>query len=231
MPITIKNTHDVELNDGIKILVYGEAKIGKTRLNLTLPNPFIFACETGYMSGLLSLRGEQVKLPFFEVKTESDLDEAFKWASSSKEAEQYESFSLDSISEFASIKFEAVHRKYSGDHRKSSPETTNYIEKLIRDWLGLKKNVYFTAKEYSEKDEFNKSCAYLAFPTPKLQGVRYMFDEIFRYRLYTDPQTKEVIPYLQTNIVDNSYAGDRSGKLEAMEEPDLSNIINKIINE
>lgn len=80
---------------GVKIIVYGKAGLGKTTLCATCPNPIILSAE----SGLLSLAG--LRLPYAPIARIEDLREAYRWANGSQEAKQFQTICLDSISDIA----------------------------------------------------------------------------------------------------------------------------------
>ena len=92
MAINLKRTTEASVS-GVKLLVYGQAGAGKTRLVPTLPKPILLSAE----SGLLSLQGEDI--PYITIGTMADLHEAYSWLTESEEAQQYESVALDSLSE------------------------------------------------------------------------------------------------------------------------------------
>ena len=93
--------------NGVKVLVYGGAGVGKTVLAATLPAPVLISAE----SGLLSLRKQYLErlfgvnnaaicynLPVITVTNVQDLVDAYEWCSKSAEARQFASIGLDRIS-------------------------------------------------------------------------------------------------------------------------------------
>ena len=96
MAINLQSTNSVA-QSGIKMLVYGAAGVGKTRLIPTLPSPVILSAE----GGLLSISDQNI--PFIEVKDMETLREAYAWLTDSEEAKQFESVAIDSISEIAEV--------------------------------------------------------------------------------------------------------------------------------
>lgn len=96
MAISLRSTKDVHTN-GVKLLVYGQAGAGKTSLIPTLPNPIVLSAE----GGLLSIRDANV--PYIEVSSMSDIQEAYQWLTESEEAKKFDSVALDSISEIGEV--------------------------------------------------------------------------------------------------------------------------------
>ena len=215
------STKDIATN-GIKILVHGQAGIGKTCLCASMPNPIIISVE----SGLLSLSG--MDLPAIEVSSLEDLDEAFRWASESEEAKGFDSICLDSISEIAEIIL-ADEKGKEKDPRKAYGNMQDMMMDLIRAFRDLPgKNIYMSAKQERIQDENNRLLFGPSMPGQKLaQQLPYLFDEIFAYQIVKD--NNGVPQRILLTQPDGIYqAKDRSGKLDMWELPDLGEIINKI---
>lgn len=215
------STKDYAAN-GIKMLVHGQAGIGKTCLCASLPNPIIISVE----SGLLSLAG--LDIPAIEVKTLDDLSEVYDWISGSEEARIYESVCLDSISEIAEIIL-ADEKGKEKDPRKAYGNMQDIMMDRIRSFRDLPgRNVYMSAKQERIQDENNRLLFGPSMPGQKLaQQLPYLFDEIFAYQIVKD-QNGVPQRILLTQPDGISQAKDRSGKLDMWEEPDLGKIIKKI---
>lgn len=217
----IISTKDYATN-GIKMLVHGQAGIGKTCLCASLPNPIIISVE----SGLLSLAS--LNLPAIEVSSLDDLREAFRWASESNKAKEFDSICLDSVSEIAEIILSDEKGKEK-DPRKAYGNMQDMMMDLIRNFRDLPgKNVYMSAKQERIQDENNRLLFGPSMPGQKLaQQLPYLFDEIFAYQIVKD-QNGVPQRILLTQPDGISQAKDRSGKLDMWEEPDLGKIIKKI---
>ena len=220
MSISLKNTRDV-VSDGVKLLVYGAAGAGKTTLISTLPKPVVLSVE----AGLMSLRNFDI--PYIEIKTMEDLQEAYMWATS-KEAAEFETVCLDSISEIAEVVLNAE-KKNSADPRQAYGAMQEQVSDLIRSFRDLKeKNVYFSAKMEKSQDEVGRVMYAPSMPGNKMaQQVPYFFDEVLALRVEKDSEGNT-----QRALMCDSdglwSAKDRSGALEAWEAPDLGEIIKKI---
>jgi hypothetical protein len=222
----IQFTNEATNNQGIKCLIYGRAKSGKTVLCSTAPNPFIFSAE----SGLLSL--QWAKIPYYTISTIKDLYEAYKWVESSKEAKKYDTICLDSISEIAEVVL-ADEKKKTKDARRAYGETQDQILALIRKFRDMPgPNIYFSAKEERIVDGVTNMQTFSPlFPGQKLaQHVPYFFDEIFQLCVYQDNDTKKPLRTLRTRLHPQYVAGDRSGKLNEWEPPNLTTVFDKILN-
>lgn len=221
MAISLRSTKDVHTN-GVKLLVYGQAGAGKTSLIPTLPNPIVLSAE----GGLLSIRDANV--PYIEVSSMSDIQEAYKWLTESDEAKQFESVALDSISEIGEVVLN-YERKQTKDPRQAYGAMAEQVADLIRAFRDLNgKNVYFSAKLEKSQDEMGRILYAPSMPGNKTgQSLPFFFDEVMALRI-----EKDADGVIQRALMCESdglwVAKDRSGKLDAWESPDLGAIIKKI---
>lgn len=221
MAISLMNTKDV-LHSGVKILVHGNSGVGKTWLCRTLPNPIIISAE----SGLLTLK--DCNLPYMEVKTILDLQEAFKWITESEEGKKFDSVALDSISEISEVVLSHEKSK-TKDGRQAYGETNESVAKIIRAFRDIKgKHVYMSAKTEKATDERGR-----ILYSPSLVGktlsmqIPYWFDMVFALRV---EQKEDGTKWrgLLTETDDIWTAKNRGGYLDTWEAPDLGKIIGKI---
>lgn len=224
MSVVLKPAAQLAQSNGVKILVYGDAGTGKTVLSATAPRPVLFSSERG----LLSLRHSNI--PTWEFKTVADLIEIHKWATSSTEAQNFDTICLDSISEITEVIL-ADQFKRNKDPRKAYGETANLAFGFFRDFRDIvQKHVYFIAKKEYTKDETTGAMLYgPALPGNKIgQGLPYFFDEVFQLCILKDANGANVRA-LRTQPDNQNIAKDRSGVLDYWEYPNLSNIIAKIM--
>lgn len=221
MAINLKTTGDI-YNNGVKIVVYGASGAGKTSLIPTLPNPVVLSAE----SGLLSIR--DANIPFIEIASMEQLQEAYMWCRDSEEAKQFETVALDSISEVAEVVLNHELKK-NKDGRAAYGELNTTMTELIRAFRDLpKKHVYFSAKLEKSQDETGRLLYNPSMPGKSLtQSLPYLMDEILALRVERDSEGVN-----QRAIMCDTdglwLAKDRSGKLEPWEAPDLGEIIRKI---
>jgi hypothetical protein len=219
----IQNTYG-QSNRGIKCLVYGPPKVGKTRLIATAPAPFLISAE----GGTLSLR--TYNIPYVQVYTMPQFREVYNWVTGSAEARQFATFSLDSISEIIEQILEGEKLK-TRDPRKAYGEIISQGIQIIKGFRDLDgPNIVMVAKQEFSKDETNGMMFFQpSFPGQKLgPAVPYYPDEIFQYCLFTNPQTRQTIEALRCRGDHQNIAGDRSGALDEFEEPNLTKIFAKI---
>jgi phage nucleotide-binding protein len=221
MAINLKKTGGLTA-DGVKLLVYGQAGSGKTSLIPTLPKPIVLSAE----GGLLSI--QDANIDFIEIADMDDLREAYEWAKGSKEADQFQSVALDSISEVAEVVLQHELKK-NKDGRAAYGELNTTMQELIRAFRDLPgKHVYMSAKLEKSQDEMGKLLYNPSMPGKSLtQGLPYFFDEVLALRVERDAENNT-----QRALMCDSdgvwLAKDRSGKLESWEAADLGAIIAKI---
>ncbi len=225
MAINFTTTNKAAKLSGIKILVYGDAGMGKTTLCATAPKPIIISAE----SGLLSLAKHE--LPVMEIKTVEDLVEAFDlFDKKDKKVRGFETICIDSISEIGEVVLSNA-KKQVKDPRQAYGELIEKMNDTIRKFRDLKGyNIYMSAKQEFYKDEIKGTQNFVpSMPGSKLgQQIPYLFDEVFCLRVGKTTDGKEY-RYLQTQPDIQYTAKDRSGALAVVEKPDLTYVFNKIL--
>ena len=203
MAIKIQNTADIEFV-GVKCIIYGGAGVGKTRTIATAPSPIIISAE----EGLLSLM--EVEIPYIEVKTLQDLDDAYNLLK--KDAGQtYKTIGLDSLSEIAETLIAQELPKHK-DGRQAYAALSQAMIPMLKKFRDLKGvNTVFSCKKIDVKDEETGTVTTeLMLPGNVLSNqVPYIVDELF----YMDVDRKG-IPFLQVKPSRKVFAKDRSGALD-----------------
>lgn len=223
MAPVIRSTENYGRAQGVKIVVYGPAGHGKTTLCATCPSPIILSAE----SGLLSLA--RYRLPFIEIKTIEDLQEAYRWVSSSSEARQFATICLDSISEIAEVVLSNA-KKLNKDGRAAYGDLIERMTKVVKEFRDLQGfHVYMSAKVERVKDDTTGVImSGPSMPGNKLgQAMPYFPDELFY--LGIEGTGNNSYRYLRTQPDFMITAKDRSGTLDPIEEPHLGKIIDKIM--
>ena len=221
MAINVKTTGSLSAN-GVKVLVYGQAGAGKTSLIKTLPSPIVLSAE----GGLLSI--QDADLPFIEIASMTDLQEAYKWLTESDDAKAYKSVALDSISEIAEVVLNAE-KKATKDPRQAYGAMQEQMADIIRAFRDMPgRHVYMSAKLEKTQDEMGRVLYAPSMPGNKTgQALPYFFDEVLALRVEKDGDGNT-----QRALMCDSdglwLAKDRSGKLDMWEAPDLSAVFAKI---
>lgn len=224
MAIKLTTTHEAAKLHGVKALVYGRAGVGKTSLCATAPNPIIISAE----AGLLSLADHNI--PVIQIENFQDVAEAYQFITEDPSAAQFETVCLDSVSEIAEVCL-SYEKALAKDPRQAYGELANKMTEVIRAFRDLSgKNVYFTAKGGHNKDDQSGITMYgPSMPGQTLtKNIAFFFDLVMQLEIGTTEDNTD-FRYLRTQPTINIEAKDRSGKLDAIEVPDLSVIFNKII--
>jgi hypothetical protein len=222
MSVKLTTARQAAIDNGIKVLVYGNAGAGKTRLCATAPNPVIISAE----SGLLSLRDTDI--PVIEVRSMADLHDAYAVVSEG-DGKDFEWVCLDSLSEIAEVVLTAE-KALTKDPRKAYGELSDQMTQLVKAFRDLPgRNVYMSAKLERQKDEATGAVLYApSMPGQKLgQALPYLFDEVFALRVEKDAEGKPS-RWLQTASDLQYLAKDRSGALDLFESPDIAALAAKI---
>lgn len=239
MSVKLITTREAAQLNGVKVTVYGMAGSGKTVLCSTTGAPTIILSAEG---GLLSLR--HFDIPVIEVKTIEDVAEAYRFVSEAAEGKQFEWVCLDSLSEIAEVCL-ANEKKMTRDPRQAYGALQEHMYRLIRDFRDLPgKNVYFSAKMAAEKTDIVESRTSGAITTqvaigskvvyaPSLPGIKlgqalpYFTDLVLALRVEKDVDGNPS-RWLQTQSDDSYNCKDRSGALDAFEQPSLATIAAKV---
>lgn len=224
MALTFGTTDQAAVTHGVKVLVYGKAGVGKTTLCATAPAPIILSAE----SGLLALR--RVRIPYIEIKNIQDLKDAFRWCTEAREASQFQTICLDSLSEIAEVIL-ANSKQTVKDPRQAYQELMDRMMETVRGFRdAVGKHVYMSAKMASNKEEGTGVTMFgPAMPGNKVgPALPYLFDEVFHLGMGKTPEGAD-FRFLRTQPDFQYDAKDRSGMLDVLEQPNLTHVFNKIL--
>lgn len=224
MSIKLTSTKRSALENGLKVLVYGLAGTGKTRLCATTGEPTVIISAE---AGLLSLR--EIDIPVIEVKTIDDLSDAYRFVLGAAEAAAFRWICIDSISEIAETIL-STEKKLNKDPRHAYGALNEQMADLVRLFRDLPgRNVYMSAKMDRIKDDATGAFLYVPSAPGKTVGpmLPYLFDEVFALRVEKDAEGRDAA-WLQTRRDFQYDAKDRSGALDAFEPPNLAAIAAKI---
>jgi len=225
MGINIKSTKDVHTN-GIKLVLYGASGSGKTMMGATAPNPIYISAE----KGLLSLADQDI--PYIEVKTLDSFKAAYKYCVKS----EYDTIVIDSLSEITTTVLDEWRARLttessSGkiDVRQAYGKVAESIGGVIRAFRDIEgKNVVFIAKERRLTDEDSGATTFEAYMPGQVLpfDLPYLVDEFLCLQV-----SRKGERFVQTGSDFKRVCKDRSGKLDANEKPNLTDIFNKIKGE
>lgn len=211
------------LGGAIKAMCYAPAGTGKTVLCGTAPNPLIISAE----NGLLSLK--QQNLPYLEIDCMADFKDAFRFASESADAKQFQTICIDSASDIAETALSAF-KKTAKDPRQAYGQLNDEMLAELKKWRHFNdKHVYITCKQDRLVDGGTNTTQFApAMPGRQLpKEMPYWGDELFALRIIANEEGV-MGHYIQTQPDMQYYAKDRSGRLDYFEPANLTHIFNKI---
>lgn len=210
---------------GVKAIVYGGPGSGKTPLTQTAPRPVMCVCEPG----MLTMRTVQ-NVPAWEAYTPERIDEFIKWVSESSEARGFDTVCIDSISQMAEIIL-VQELKSNKDGRKAYGEMfRKTMEHLNKLYYLPQKHTYLIAKQ-GLVEEGGGKIRKPYFPGEALNvNVPHMYDEVWHIGLNTVPGQPKPVLAVRTVATFDTFARDRSGRLNELEYPELSQLFNKCMS-
>lgn len=232
MPLHFTTVGQAATTRGIKVLVYGPAGSGKTRLCGTAPKPLIISAEAGLLTYRKMIRDGLIDqgTPVVEVTNITDVEEALVWCRDNATKYGIQTICKDSISEIAEKCLSAEKTK-TKDPRQAYGEMANRIIELVKEFRDLPDlNVIVTAKQTQVADAITGVPK--ATPTAPGQQIGpalpYLFDEVLHAFTDKDPTTGATYHALRTHASFNVEAKDRSGMLDEIEYPDMTHLFNKM---
>lgn len=226
MAFTPTTTRASARSSGLKCVVYGDAKVGKTTLASTIPN-----CEEDVLivsaeQGMLSLRDYDI--PVAEIVSWDQLLEVIDYL---KAEHPFRWIVVDSLTEIADMHLREL-LKTNKDPRKAYGQLYDDVIAVMRD---LRDRVRASVLLICEATSYETEAGGVGW-RPLMPGnalkdkVPYAMDEVFAMRIQRD-ETGAPFRVLQTQPDGVWLAGDRSGALDAWESPDLTHIQRKILGE
>lgn len=220
----LKPANQLALKYGVKTLCYGGPGTGKTPLANTAPRPVLCVVEPG----MLSMRTSNI--PAFAAFDAAKIKEFFDWVFLSNESKNFDTICIDSISQLAEIIL-TDQLRIQKNPLKAYGEMSRKVMEIVNGLYFMQnKHVYLIAKQtQTEENGIQRKKPY--FPGQDLNvKIPHLYDEILHLGLNNLPQfPKPVIAFRTLENID-TMARDRSGKLNEIEEPKLTNIFNKCMS-
>lgn len=206
---------------GVKMIGYGPPGVGKTPLVNTAPRPVLLAGEPG----LLSMKGSNV--PTWVADTPQRIDEFFTWFFKSAEVKNYDTLAVDSATQIAEI-YLRDELKRNKDGRKGYGEMSRKMMDHLSALFYIRyKHIYLIAKE-GVIDTDGSSEKRPHFPGQELNvQIPHLYDLVAHIAETDVPGVHGKRLAIRTKGTFGIRARDRSGKLDALEPPDLTLLFNK----
>lgn len=219
---------------GVKAILYGAPGSGKTPILNTAPRPVLLVTEPG----MLSMRNSNI--PCWEAFTLPLIEEFKKWFAGSREASNFDTLQIDSISQLAEIKLRDAQAKNSHG-MKAYGVMADYVFDYCNELFYMpNKHIILVAKQMQVENGkqtiiANNQITYEPvlqkkpyFPGKDLNvRIPHMFDSVWHLGEaiisgYAKPQKA-----IRTIEIPEIFARDRSGNLSELEPPNLTDIFNK----
>lgn len=214
---------------GVKSVVFGSPGSGKTPLVNTAPRPVLLVTEPG----MLSMRGSSV--PAWEAYSAPLITEFFEWFMKSREAANFDTLGIDSISNIAEIILAEELAKVKHG-MKAYGNMSERTMKICNDLYYMpQKHIVMIAKQGLIENGRqtilqNGEVTYEPimqkrpfFPGKDLNvKVPHLFDNVLHLGEATVPGQPKPVRALRTKEIAEVFARDRSGNLNELEQPDLS---------
>lgn len=214
----------LQQNFGFKAIGYGPPGKGKTPLLATAPNPVILFTEPG-MKSL-----GNCALPGYCAHTVAQIDDFMRWITESREAGQFQTVGIDSISEMAEIYLREYLYK-NKDPRKAYGEMSKDVYKWLSALYHLKyKHCFLIAKETNDEvDGIKYKRPY--FPGQDLHTrVPHLFDAILRIEDFIPSLGAPPLTAIRTRATPGIIARIRHAdpqRFNEIEPPNLAALIAK----
>jgi hypothetical protein len=233
MPFQTRKIRQVVEESWPKLLVYGEAGVGKTRSIETLPGSVLVVSAEG---GLLSLQ-DSARADEIDVEEIASIDDLARVHQALlREEHSYDWVAIDSWSEIAE-KLLAGEKNTTRDPRKAYGAVIDVMLRWTREMRDLPIGVLVLAKALTSDDDLTSSSGdvttlrrySIAMPGRALgAALPYLFDEVFFVRVEENRATGEVRRELVTRKSPRVEAKDRSGRLDAIERLDYAHVVRKM---
>jgi AAA domain len=214
---------------GVKATIFGGPGSGKTPLMNTAPRPVLLVTEPG----MLSMRGSSI--PAWEAYTPALVAEFFEWFMKSREASNFDTLGIDSISNIAELILADELAKVKHG-MKAYGNMSERVMKICNDLYYMpQKHIAMIAKQALVENGRqtilqNGEVTYEPimqkrpfFPGKDLNvKVPHLFDNVMHLGEVVMPGQPKPVRALRTKEIPEVFARDRLGNLNEVEQPDLS---------
>lgn len=221
----LKPANQLAQQFGVKMLAFGGPGSGKTPLADSAPRPVILVTEPG----MLSMRNSGA--PCFEAYTVPKIHEFFEWFHKSSESKNFDTLCCDSLSQMAEMVLE-LELSRNKDGRKAYGEMSRTVYKIVSDLYYMQsKHMYLICKQASVEENGTSNYKKPYFPGNDLNvKIPHLFDLIAHIGLATVPGLPQPVRAIRCNPTYDILARDRGGRLDPLEQPNLTALFQKAMS-
>lgn len=219
---------------GVKSIIFGAPGSGKTPLINTAPRPVLLVTEPG----MLSMRDSQI--PSWEAYTPELIKEFFDWFHGSKEAGNFDTLGVDSISNIADILLAEELKKQKHGLKAFGTMAERVLDIANKLFYMPQKHIVLIAKQglfengrqtilqggevihepVMQKKPF--------FPGQILNtNMPHLFDNVLHLSKAMVPGQPQPVSALRTVEIPEVFSRSRSGTFSELEPPHLGNLFAK----
>jgi hypothetical protein len=217
------NTKDIKMTH-LKVMIWGDAKSGKTTFASTFPRPFFFDLDIG----MLTLAGKDIEYESYDGSSRG-YEKFRKDLPLIAQRDDIDTIVIDSLSTLHPLMMDSI-QKLQGTW-PGIPQIKEYgvqvvqMRRFLFELVRYKKHVVLTGHEQIFQDELTKEVFILPLivgkKMPKQLGL--WFDEFYHMEAMS---TKEGMDYkIRTRPSRKYNCGTRIGGMKELEEPTFENIM------
>lgn len=230
----LKKASELARRYGVKAMIFGGPGSGKTPLINTAPRPVLLVTEPG----MLSMRTSSV--PSWEAYNAPLIVEFFEWFMKSREASNFDTLAIDSMSNIAEIiLIEELNRQKHG--MKAYGTMSERVMKITNDLYYMpQKHLALIAKQaLAENGRTTMIANGEVITEPVMQKrpffpgkdlnvkIPHLFDNVMHLGEVQIPGHQKPVRALRTKEIPEIFSRDRLGNLNELEPADLSALFAK----
>lgn len=211
---------------GVKCMFYGIPGMAKTPILTTAPNGLFLMLEKGVRSARNS------NMPSVEITNGSEADEFFVWWFNSNEAKAFDSLCIDSASQLAEFYLaDALGKTTKGGNTAHGQQAYGTMANRFLQWFTMlitqkQKHIFMTAKEMLDQSLHRPFFEGKVLPVK----VPHEIDELYHVEKTRIPGIADEVIALRTEGDIMTMARSRNGGLDAFEQPNLTNVVTKLMS-